>query len=204
MSYTLEGITRTLREARASKGLSQRMLSARVGLTQAHISNIENGAADVHLSNLIELARALDLEVMLVPRKAVPAAQGLIRNLATAPAESRGNKVVRALERAVEKLVALSPGNGEVAKLRDLTSALRNFRLDKEQSRTVESAARELRRINALLQKAKTSDLPSMPDERERVGSISDRLRELRSAVAHPVPPENLNPTRSLYRLDDE
>ncbi len=83
MVYAIEDIARRLKEAREAKGLSQRALSARVRLTQAHISNIENAAADLHLSNLLELARALDFEVMLVPRKAVPAVQGLVRTLET-------------------------------------------------------------------------------------------------------------------------
>ena len=61
-------ITQALKGARQGKGLSQRALGARVGLPQAHISKIENGATDIRLSTLIELARALDLEVELIPR----------------------------------------------------------------------------------------------------------------------------------------
>ena len=83
MAYTTEDIALTLKNARERKGLSQRALSAKIGLTQAHISKIENAAVDIQLSNLLELARALDLEVMLVPRKAVPAVQGLIRSIET-------------------------------------------------------------------------------------------------------------------------
>jgi hypothetical protein len=39
----------------------------------------ENGAVDLKLSSLIELARTLGLEVMLVPRKLVPAVEMLAR-----------------------------------------------------------------------------------------------------------------------------
>jgi transcriptional regulator with XRE-family HTH domain len=202
--YAIEDIARILREARTTKGLSQRTLSAKVGLTQAHISTIENGAADVHLSNLIELARALDLEVMLVPRKAVPAVQGLVRNLdLVSPSESPG-RAVRALERALEKLDALSPENKESPKLRNLTGALRNFRLDKEQKLTVESAAKEIQRINTALQKAKTSDLASIPNEMNRLTRITNRVRELRNAIVHAAPAEKQNRVQPRYRLDDE
>lgn len=77
----IEEIVRTLRQARLAKGLSQRALSAKTGLSQSHISKIENAMVDVQLSNLLELARFLDLEFMLLPRKAVPIAQGLTRAL---------------------------------------------------------------------------------------------------------------------------
>jgi transcriptional regulator with XRE-family HTH domain len=80
MSYEIEPFASALKAARQDKGLSQRALSALTGLTQAHISKIENGAVDLRLSNLIELARVLELEVVLVPRRAVPAVRSLARN----------------------------------------------------------------------------------------------------------------------------
>lgn len=89
MAYTLEETVGLLKDARRKKGLSQRALSATTGLTQAHISKIENGTVDIRLSNLIELARALDLEVMLVPRNAVPVVRGLGR-IQAEPATASG------------------------------------------------------------------------------------------------------------------
>lgn len=77
---SIEDIARLLRQAREAKGLSQRALAAATGLTQNHISKIENATVDLRLSNLREVARALDLEVMLVPRPAVPAARTLARS----------------------------------------------------------------------------------------------------------------------------
>src|SRR5579864_5154972 len=160
MVYVIEDIARTLKEAREAKGLSQRALSAKIGLTQAHISNIENAAADLHLSNLMELARALDLEVMLVPRKAVPAAQGLIRNIENATqVQTQPSKTVRYLERSFEKLAALYPESAEIPKLRNLVAVFGNFHLNKEQVHTVESAAKQLQRVTDALQKSKVRDL---------------------------------------------
>ena len=49
--------------------MSQRELGERVGLPQTHISKIEKGATNIRLATLIELARALDLEVELIPRE---------------------------------------------------------------------------------------------------------------------------------------
>lgn len=79
MIYTIEHLAQTLKQAREHKHLSQRALSSRVGMPQAQISKIENAAVDLRASSLIELARALDLEVMLVPRKHVPGVEAWIK-----------------------------------------------------------------------------------------------------------------------------
>ena len=79
MSYASKPLIDALKRARTRAGLSQRALSARAGLPQSHISKIENGRGDITLSTLIDLARALDVEVMLVPRKLVPAVENIAR-----------------------------------------------------------------------------------------------------------------------------
>lgn len=66
--------------ARKRKGISQRALGERIGFPQSHISKIENGAVDLTTSSLIEMARALELEIMLVPRQLVPAVDTLINS----------------------------------------------------------------------------------------------------------------------------
>ena len=80
MSYESDDIINALRAARQGKRLSQRELSAKAGVPQSHISKIENGGSDIRLSSLIEIARALELELVLVPRRPVPAVQGLLRS----------------------------------------------------------------------------------------------------------------------------
>ena len=79
MSYLNDQILKNLKRARKAKGLSQRELSTKSGVPQSHISKIENGAVDLRVSSLVALARTLDLELELVPRKTVPAVQSLVR-----------------------------------------------------------------------------------------------------------------------------
>ena len=79
MPYNIEEIIQSVRTARKEKRLSQRALSKRAGIPQSHISKIENGPVDIKLSTLIELARALDLEVMLIPRKSLSAVKSITR-----------------------------------------------------------------------------------------------------------------------------
>jgi len=79
VSFKSEDLVQTIKDRRVRVGLSQRALSERSGLTQAHISQIETGKLEPGLASFIDLARALDLEVVLVPRKALPAVEGLLR-----------------------------------------------------------------------------------------------------------------------------
>ena len=62
-----------LSQARQDHGLTQRELGERLKLPQSHISKIERGKTDLRVSSLIEMARHLDLEVVLVPRRLLPA-----------------------------------------------------------------------------------------------------------------------------------
>lgn len=81
MNYETEKLAATLRAAREKMGLSQRALSARAGVPQSHISKIENGAVNLTVSSLTAIANALDLELALIPRKAVPAIRTIIRSI---------------------------------------------------------------------------------------------------------------------------
>lgn len=74
----MNGLIQSLQTARKKKGLTQRQLAQAVGLPQGHISRIENGKTDIRLSTLIEMARVLDQELLLVPRQLEGAARALI------------------------------------------------------------------------------------------------------------------------------
>lgn len=79
MTYSIQPLTDVLKHAREKKELSQRAFARSIGVPQSRLSRIESGAVDLRTSNLISLARALDLEVMLIPRQYVPVVRGLTR-----------------------------------------------------------------------------------------------------------------------------
>jgi len=87
MIYAIQELSGKLRAAREKKGLSQRAFAKSIGMPQSRLSRIENGIIDVQTSSMLELARALDLELTLVPRQAVPAVNHLIRQ-STSPSAS--------------------------------------------------------------------------------------------------------------------
>ncbi len=95
MTNATEHIAKALLEARKRKGMSQRALADLAGVPQSHISKIESGAVDLRLSSLIELSRALGLELELVPRAAVPAVQSIVRSVASPADVDRYNTVPR-------------------------------------------------------------------------------------------------------------
>ncbi len=83
--YIMLNIQERLRAARRAIRLSQKTLGERMGLPQSHVSAIETGKVDPRLSNIIEMARALDHELMLVPRTLVPAVRALLAGHQEAP-----------------------------------------------------------------------------------------------------------------------
>ena len=84
MSYDVEDLAKQILAARKNKGFSQRQLSSLAGLPQPHISKIESGSVDLRISSLTAIARALELEFVLVPRKALPAVKSIAKDAAKA------------------------------------------------------------------------------------------------------------------------
>ena len=62
-------IAASIKAARQAKALTQRELGRRVGLPQSHISKIESGSVDLQLSSLVQITRALELEIKLTSHK---------------------------------------------------------------------------------------------------------------------------------------
>lgn len=88
LTYSTEQLAQQLKAQRENRGLSQRALSRIAGVPQSHISKIENNAVDLRLSSFVAIARALDLDLMLVPKKALPAVQSIVGNIAGSTSEA--------------------------------------------------------------------------------------------------------------------
>jgi transcriptional regulator with XRE-family HTH domain len=72
-------LTDALRTARLDRQLSQAALAAKLGLRQRQISDLERGTVDARISTIQNVARALDLELMLIPRPLISAVEALQR-----------------------------------------------------------------------------------------------------------------------------
>lgn len=71
-------LLRQLVQARKTKGWTQAQLGMRLGMPQSHVSQMEQGQIDLRSGSLNEWARALDFELVLVPRQLLPAVQHLL------------------------------------------------------------------------------------------------------------------------------
>ncbi len=187
MVYATDGILQTLKAARDATGLSQRDLSARIAVPQSHISKIESGGTDLRLSSLVELARALNHEVVLVPRKLLPAVEAIVRNASSDDARMRASVLNRA-QAAVTRVSRLHQNAPNLDRLNQILRELGNFQLGSSELETI-------RRVTDRLMK-----LPMKSNAQPVILSASNQLRELRNRIAHAVP----EAPRSAYALDEE
>jgi HTH-type transcriptional regulator / antitoxin HipB len=79
LNHLPEAWLHALRQQRRRLGWSQTELGSRIGLGQMHISAIERGKVSPRVDTLLDIARALDLDLVLTPRALVPAIQALER-----------------------------------------------------------------------------------------------------------------------------
>ncbi len=215
----LEAFGGVLRQAREAKGWSQRELAARSGVTQANISKIETGQVDPQFSTLVELARFLDIEMILAPRQATTAIAAIIRGASAAhvPAQvardlERINSAARIMRQSAEGVLADAPASfhqtvqrlGETAA--PLALAGTSF--------AAPFAARELSRIAAQVSAAQklvtpaasarsgfAQHNPKMIEQAERrLAEAVRALAVLRNTVVHRADEEQ----RPAYVLDDE
>jgi transcriptional regulator with XRE-family HTH domain len=78
-SEALNDLGRILHEARTQAGLTQEQVAERAGISRPGYRDIEHGGAAARATTLINVARALGLELMLIPQAMVPGVQALLR-----------------------------------------------------------------------------------------------------------------------------
>lgn len=198
-NLTLQDIAHTLRAAREAKSLSQREVSKRAGLTQAQISKAEN-AADLRLSNLVELARALDLEVALVPRKTVPAVESIVRAANADAPSPEFARVLRDLGLRAQEFSANMATLPELQRIQDTIKEFSNLRLSPSDFERLQQSANELRRITKSFRKHQSPSPEALRDSLSNIKEVTQRLQ----ALQHQRPPRGEDRTQPAYTLDGE
>lgn len=190
MAYQSESLIAQAREIREASGVSQRALSERAGLTQSHISQIEGGRLEPGLSSFIDMTRALDLELMLVPKRLVPAVLSLVKVQATPDmhihAGQPNDKRFARAERLVKKMKHLYGSSADLDRIEDTLRFLRRVNLSDQEMQLVRELIARLERYQASAQAA-----PIVHD-------IAQHLQRLRNSIAHAAPSE----PRPAYSLD--
>ena len=216
MRHAIQDIIVALKRARAAKGLSQRALSERTGVPQSHISKIESGGADIRLSSLTELARALDLDLRLVPRKAVPAVDSVVRATVPTVTATPAVKELNRLLYAVRNLITIYPGLGELKQLQDNLYALRTLRDVTREREALQDVGRRFRKLQQTYKNLPTAwqgsakqleaihNAANIPAEHvEALRRVANTVENLRNRLVH-AQSEQPSLPQPAYRLDDD
>lgn len=192
VTYKTDHITQQLRAARQGQKLSQRELSARSGLTQSHISQIERGTMEPGLGSLVDVARALDLEIVLAPKKLMPAIRNILvsRSTSNDVLTSDQRKLVARLERWLAQFGYGAGSRVDADIFKDSLALLRHFPLTPDELDMLKRAADRL----------ETSRADKMPWQ--EMGAIAREIRQLRNAAVHRDRDDSV--PRSAYALDEE
>jgi transcriptional regulator with XRE-family HTH domain len=188
MAYQSEELIREVHGQRVKAALSQRALAARSGLTQAHISQIETGRLEPGLSSFIQMARALDLEVVLVPKKLLPAVEGVLRSTTTqfSPEDGQSGLFAKG-QRLIAKQKKLHGSSAALDRIEEYLRFLRQVRLSKADLALVTDVIETLRHDQG------------SPQPKLVLENIAGVLQGLRNRIAHPV-----EAARPAYALDGE
>ena len=198
MIYSTEHIADMLKSAREGKGLSQRALSEQTGVPQGHISKIENNTVDLRTSNLVKLARVLELEVVLAPRKAVPAIQSIVRDNVESNLFARGRvrrtlRELRRLQRHIAALIKLHPKVPELAEFQRHVRDLQHFLIPRHDIKTIRSAEDAVKAFG------------DNPESLDAIRASLFQLRSLRNMLAHGLSDsETRESVRPAYRLEED
>ena len=204
----VNGLTAGLATARRRAGLNQNALAARVGVDQSYVSKVERGAVDPQTSTLTELARALDLEPMLVPRQLVPAVQALQREVALDPRNAPGkiDQALLQLSRRARRLLQRYPAVSALSELATTADELRAARLDGSYAAKVRPL---IDSAEAILRALRGSPSDRTPLEQTKIAKdsaqglkpLTSALRDQRNQWVHREAPSLPLPA---YRLGDD
>lgn len=196
MDYNIEEIVKAIKAARKNRRLSQRALSQKAGIPQGHISNIERGNVDIKLSTLIELARALDLEVTLVPRKMIPAVQSITRTASPGGPDLDVSRDARnelaQIKKALKQMQAAPEAFKEIQQIQEAARELSNY------YKLPANFTKQFREISETL-RAFREGVTAVNELR----AVAKSMQSLRNQIVHALPQPSSKP-RPAYSLDED
>ena len=199
MSAGIEEITAGVREARIAKALTQKELGQRVGLPQSHISKIEKGTVDLKLSSLVEIARALDLEITLVPRKALPAVEGAVRAHGTTVETSRAVSLLNEQAQIAERIKANFPDLSQVEGFQNAIRSIPRLQFDTAQLKALDEALQPAKRLKTIIEAQGGAAALA-----KRIEEATSALRHFRNIQVHRAPLIEAARQFPAHRLEED
>lgn len=194
-------IAASIRQARKDKGLTQRELGQRVGLPQSHISKIESGAVDLQVSSLAEIARALDLEVKLLPRRALPAIEGTVRAAVGTAGSSAASRALDSIQKELQladQIRTSYPNLTEVENYRSILKNIQALQIDNKSLKTLQNALKPSQDLAKFFK-----EYNEVAKIAQQVNSATEALRTWRNHQVH-LPQIDGPRQRPAYRLEDD
>jgi transcriptional regulator with XRE-family HTH domain len=192
-----DNIADVIRRARVAHGLTQKQLGERTGIPQSHISKIEKGGVDIKLSSLTEIGRALELEIQLVPRRALSAVEGSLRVAETLEKNNRARALLNREKRIADRIHSEYPDLPDSWSYFEIIRDLLRIGIDPQDIALLEATLKPARKLEAVLE---TYDRAAIG---KQLTTATTTLRAFRNAQAHKVI-EAGSPVRAAYRLEDE
>lgn len=199
MSAGIEEIAASVREARIAKALTQKELGQRVGLPQSHISKIEKGTVDLKLSSLVEIARAIDLEITLVPRKALPAVEGAVRAHGTTVETSRAVSLLNEQAQIAERIKANFPDLSQVEGFQNAIRSIPRLQFDAAQLKALDEALQPAKRLKTIIEAQGGAAALA-----KRIEEATSALRHFRNIQVHHAPLIEAARQLPAYRLEED
>ncbi|MFC3581855.1 helix-turn-helix domain-containing protein [Sphingomonas hylomeconis] len=199
MSAGIEEIAAGIRGARIAKALTQKELGQRVGLPQSHISKIEKGTVDLKLSSLVEIARALDLEITLVPRKALPAVEGAVRAHGTTVETSRAVSLLNEQAHIAERIKANFPDLSQVEGFQNAIRSIPRLQFDTAQLKALDEALQPAKRLKTIIEAQGGAAALA-----KRIEEATSALRHFRNIQVHHAPLIEAARQLPAYRLEED
>lgn len=199
MSAGIEEIAASLREARIAKALTQKALGQRVGLPQSHISKIEKGAVDLKLSSLVEIARALELEIKLVPRKALPAVEGAVRAHDAAVETSRAPSLLNQQAQVADRIKANFPDLPQIEAFQNAIRSIPKLQFDVAQLKALDEALKPAKRLSSIVE-----GQGGVAVLTKRLEEATSALRHFRNMQVQHAPLIEAARQRPAYRLEED
>ena len=199
MSAGIGEIAASLREARIAKALTQKALGQRVGLPQSHISKIEKGAVDLKLSSLVEIARALGLEIKLVPRKALPAVEDAMRAHGASVETSRALSLRNEQVQIADRIKANCPDLPQIEAFQNAIRSIPRLQFDAAQLKVLDQALKPAKRLTAIIE-----GQGGVAVLAKRLEEATSALRHLRNMQVHHASSREAARQRPAYRLEED
>ena len=199
MSVGIEEIAAGIRRARIAKALTQKELGQRVGLPQSHISKIEKGTVDLKLSSLVEIARALDLEITLVPRKALPAVEGAVRAHGTTVETSRAVSLLNEQAQIAERIKANFPDLSQVEGFQNAIRSIPRLQFNTAQLKALDEALQPAKRLKTIIEAQGGAAALA-----KRIEEATSALRHFRNIQVHHAPLIEAARQLPAYRLEED